>query len=235
MKKFLIFSVLIALTLSLSACTSKSVNNTTPAPATPIINEDNTINNEDLTNNTNTNQTVETPAADTSSMTKKRFLDGQTDLAATYTSAAIVTNLGTIKVKFYGDDSPVTVNNFLNLAQKGFYNGVIFHRIIENFMIQGGDPTGTGTGGPGYKFEDEFNSHKLVSGSLAMANAGPNTNGSQFFIVTADATPWLDGAHTNFGEVIEGMDVVEKIAAVKVGAGDKPLNDVKIERIDLLK
>lgn len=235
MKKFLLFSVLLALTLSLSACSSKSVNNTTPEPATPVINEDNANNNEDVTNNTNTNQTALTPAAATSSMTKKRFLDGQTDLAATYTSAAIVTNLGTIKVRFYGDDSPVTVNNFLNLAQKGFYNGVIFHRIIENFMIQGGDPTGTGTGGPGYKFEDEFNSHKLVSGSLAMANAGPNTNGSQFFIVTADATPWLDGAHTNFGEVIEGMDVVKKIAAVKVGAGDKPLSEVRIEKIDLLK
>ncbi|MFA5163123.1 MAG: peptidylprolyl isomerase [Patescibacteria group bacterium] len=235
MKKILVFSLLFALALSLSACTSQTIDKTEPEPSSPLINDENNNSADALTNNTNTKQTVETPAAATSSMTKKRFLDGQADLAATYSSAAIVTNLGTIKVKFYGDDSPVTVNNFLNLAQKGFYNGVIFHRIIENFMIQGGDPTGTGTGGPGYKFDDEFNSHKLVEGSLAMANAGPNTNGSQFFIVTAEATPWLDGAHTNFGEVIEGLDVVKKIAAVKVDDNDKPLSAVKIEKIELIK
>ncbi|MDA3814958.1 MAG: peptidylprolyl isomerase [Patescibacteria group bacterium] len=145
------------------------------------------------------------------------------------------TSLGDITVEFYNEESPKTVANFMKLADEGFYNGIIFHRIISDFMIQGGDPNGTGTGGPGYKFSDEFNDHELVAGSLAMANAGPNTNGSQFFIVTAEATPHLDGKHTNFGEVTEGMDVVKKIEAVKTNAVDKPLEDITIESIELLK
>ncbi|MCX6744723.1 MAG: peptidylprolyl isomerase [Candidatus Parcubacteria bacterium] len=150
--------------------------------------------------------------------------------------------MGDIKVKFYGEDSPLTVNNFLNLAKKGFYDGTSFHRVIADFMIQGGDPnskdddwSNDGMGGPAYKFADEFNTHKLVKGSLAMANSGPNTNGSQFFIVTAAATSWLDGKHTNFGQVIEGLDVVEKIGAVKVNANDHPLKDVTIKSIELMK
>ncbi|MCX6798175.1 MAG: peptidylprolyl isomerase [Candidatus Falkowbacteria bacterium] len=147
----------------------------------------------------------------------------------------MTTSLGKITLKFYNDESPITVNNFMNLAQKGFYDNVIFHRVIKDFMIQGGDPTGTGMGGPAYQFADEFNAHKLVAGSLAMANSGPNTNGSQFFIVTAAATPWLDGVHTNFGEVVAGMDVVNKISNTAVDGNDKPLTEVKITKIELVK
>jgi len=164
------------------------------------------------------------------------------NLSQTYTQALIKTSLGDIKVKFYGKESPKTVNNFLKLAKEGFYNGTLFHRVISDFMIQGGDPNSKdedwathGMGGPGYKFEDEFNDHKLVRGSLAMANSGPNTNGSQFFIVTIEATPWLDGKHTNFGYVVEGMDTVEKIEAVEKNERDHPLEDVEVEAIELLK
>lgn len=163
------------------------------------------------------------------------------DYAKKYNAAEIETNLGKIKVKLYNSDSPITVNNFLKLADQKFYDGTKFHRVIKDFMIQGGDPnskTGDpstwGTGGPGYSFKDEFNSRKLVRGSLAMANSGPNTNGSQFFIVTAEATDWLDGKHTNFGEVISGIDVVDKIETAKIGAQDRPLENVVIESIILL-
>ena len=147
--------------------------------------------------------------------------------------ATIHTNHGPVELELFSDDAPKTVDNFVDLARKGFYDGVVFHRVIPDFMIQGGDPTGTGTGGPGYTFEDEFNDHPVERGALAMANAGPNTNGSQFFIVTADACPWLDGKHTVFGRVSDGMDVVDTIAAVETDAGDRPREDVVIERIDL--
>lgn len=167
-------------------------------------------------------------------------LSGQKNLNAKYTKAVIKTNHGNIEVEFYGKDSPITVNNFLNLAQDGFYNNTRFHRVIQGFMIQGGDPNSRdkerqfhGQGGPGYRFADEFNQHKLVRGSLAMANAGPGTNGSQFFIVTAAATPWLDRAHTNFGKVIAGMDVVDKIERVKVDMNDNPSDEVVIKDIEL--
>jgi cyclophilin family peptidyl-prolyl cis-trans isomerase len=143
------------------------------------------------------------------------------------------TNKGAIEFELFDDDAPKTVANFLKLARDGFYDGVIFHRVIPDFMIQGGDPTGTGTGGPGYQFEDEFNDNKVVRGALAMANAGPNTNGSQFFIVTAEATPWLDGKHTVFGRVTHGMDVVDEIENVDTDANDKPRDDVTIERVEL--
>jgi cyclophilin family peptidyl-prolyl cis-trans isomerase len=143
------------------------------------------------------------------------------------------TNHGAIEIELFDDDAPKTVQNFTKLAQDGFYNGVIFHRVIPDFMIQGGDPTGTGTGGPGYTFEDEFNQHKIVRGALAMANAGPNTNGSQFFIVTTDAAPWLDGKHTVFGQVTDGMDVVDKIEATDTDGGDRPRQDIRIESIEL--
>src|SRR5215211_2014331 len=126
-------------------------------------------------------------------------------------TAVMHTNHGDITLELFDEDAPKTVENFKKLAGDNFYNGVIFHRVIKGFMIQGGDPTGTGTGGPGYKFEDEFNDNKIVRGALAMANAGPNTNGSQFFIVTTDAAPWLDGKHTVFGRVVDGMDGVDKI------------------------
>jgi cyclophilin family peptidyl-prolyl cis-trans isomerase len=125
--------------------------------------------------------------------------------------ATITTNRGPIGVELFDEDAPKTVANFVKLAGDGFYDGVIFHRIIPNFMIQGGDPTGTGMGGPGYKFEDEPNQHRIVKGMLAMANSGPNTNGSQFFIVTADSCPWLDGLHTVFGRVTSGLDLVDEI------------------------
>jgi cyclophilin family peptidyl-prolyl cis-trans isomerase len=147
--------------------------------------------------------------------------------------ATMQTNQGTIEIELFDDDAPKTVENFRKLASDGFYDGVIFHRVIPDFMIQGGDPTGTGTGGPGYQFEDEFNDHKVERGALAMANAGPNTNGSQFFIVTAEATPWLDGKHTVFGTVVSGMDVADAISNVDTGPGDKPRDEVRIESVSL--
>jgi peptidyl-prolyl cis-trans isomerase B (cyclophilin B) len=148
-------------------------------------------------------------------------------------SATLHTNHGQIELELFDGDAPNTVENFRKLAGDGFYDGVIFHRVIPDFMIQGGDPTGTGSGGPGYTFEDEFNSNPVARGALAMANSGPNTNGSQFFIVTADACPWLDGKHTVFGRVTNGMDVVDVISQVETGAADRPREDVLIERIDL--
>ncbi len=147
------------------------------------------------------------------------------------TNATMQTNKGTIEIELFDDDAPKTVENFTKLARDGFYDGVIFHRVIPDFMIQGGDPTGTGSGGPGYQFEDEFNDNKIVRGALAMANAGPNTNGSQFFVVTADACPWLDGKHTVFGRVTSGMDVVDTIEQVDTGPGDRPKDDVRIESV----
>jgi cyclophilin family peptidyl-prolyl cis-trans isomerase len=148
-------------------------------------------------------------------------------------SATLHTNHGAIEVELFDDDAPVTVKNFRDLAGKGFYDGVIFHRVIKDFMIQGGDPTGTGTGGPGYTFEDEINDHKIVRGALAMANAGPGTNGSQFFVVTKDAAPWLDGKHTVFGQVTSGMDAVDSIEGTETGPRDKPVDDAVIERVEL--
>src|SRR2546423_12428573 len=136
--------------------------------------------------------------------------------------AIIQTNHGPIHLELYADDAPKTVDNFVKLATDGFYDRVIFHRVIPDFMIQGGDPTGTGSGGPGYTFEDEFNDRKVERGALAMANAGPNTNGSQFFVVTTDAAPWLDGKHTVFGKVSEGMDVVDRIERTATVAAHKP-------------
>ncbi|HEY6835156.1 MAG TPA: peptidylprolyl isomerase [Gaiellaceae bacterium] len=149
------------------------------------------------------------------------------------TNATMHTNHGAIAVELYDEDAPKTVDNFVKLARDGFYDGVIFHRVIPDFMIQGGDPTGTGTGGPGYTFEDEFNDHKVERGALAMANAGPNTNGSQFFVVTTQAAPWLDGKHTVFGRVTDGMDVVDAISEVETGANDKPHEPVTIERLEV--
>lgn len=199
------FSLALALTLVLSACGTASTENNN--------------NNNDM----------------------NRTLPGQNDLFKDYSQAVIKTSKGDITVEFY-EESPVTVNNFLNLAQSGFYNGTKFHRVISDFMIQGGDPnTKTdavatyGTGGPDYRFGDEFNNYKLLAGSLAMANSGPNTNGSQFFIVTADATPWLDGKHTNFGRVTSGMEVVKSIEAVETNANDLPLEDITIDSIELKK
>src|SRR2546422_8358717 len=154
-------------------------------------------------------------------------------VASSAMQAIIQTNHGPIHVELYPDDAPKTVDNFVKLANDGFYDRVIFHRVIPDFMIQGGDPTGTGSGGPGYTFEDEFNDQKVERGALAMANAGPNTNGSQFFIVTADSCPWLDGKHTVFGRVTDGMEVVDAMSDVDRDARDKPREDVAIERVEL--
>jgi peptidyl-prolyl cis-trans isomerase B (cyclophilin B) len=143
------------------------------------------------------------------------------------------TNAGAIELELFDDDAPKTVANFRKLASDGFYDGLTFHRIIRDFMIQGGCPEGTGTGGPGYTFEDEINDHKVVRGALAMANAGPNTNGSQFFIVTTVQAPWLDGKHTVFGRVTNGMDVVDTLEAAETDGSDRPVTPQKLERVEL--
>jgi cyclophilin family peptidyl-prolyl cis-trans isomerase len=143
----------------------------------------------------------------------------------------MTTNHGDIVLELFDEDAPETVANFRRLAEDGFYDGLIFHRVIPDFMIQGGCPQGTGTGGPGYTFKDEINDHKVVKGALAMANAGPNTNGSQFFIVTTESAPWLDGKHTVFGEVADGMDVVERIGTLPTDPRDRPTQEARIERL----
>jgi len=145
----------------------------------------------------------------------------------------MTTNHGDITLELFDDDAPETVGNFRRLAEDGYYDGLIFHRVIPDFMIQGGCPQGTGTGGPGYTFEDEINDHKIVRGALAMANAGPNTNGSQFFLVTTEAAPWLDGKHTVFGQVTDGMDVVDAIEGTDTDRSDRPVDDVRIESVTL--
>lgn len=177
----------------------------------------------------------QTPAPNQISITEP-----ETPMATT--TVTLQTSLGNIKLELWPQDAPKTVANFLKLAESGFYDNTAFHRVIPDFMIQGGDPLSKddnplndGTGGPGYMFEDEINSHKLVRGTLAMANAGPNTNGSQFFIVTADATPWLDGKHTVFGQVLDGMDVVLLISQVERDSNDRPLEKVTVEKVAVEK
>lgn len=254
MKKiFFLFAVLI-IAFSVSACTSKKspVSEEQIVPTNTLADED--LNLADDTNESapvessvtglvasNTKTATETPEVPVKT-NKIMSPENQTDLTKTYSQAVIKTSEGNITVKFYAAESPVTVNNFLNLAQAGFYNGTKFHRIIKDFMIQGGDPLSKesdssywGTGGPDYRFKDEFNNHKLVAGSLAMANSGPNTNGSQFFIVTLAETPWLDGKHTNFGQVVSGMEIVKKIEAAQTGVSDRPVTDIVINSIELLK
>jgi peptidyl-prolyl cis-trans isomerase B (cyclophilin B) len=148
-------------------------------------------------------------------------------------TATMNTSEGAIELELFDQDAPKTVENFRKLASSGFYDGLTFHRVIKDFMIQGGCPQGTGTGGPGYTFEDEINDHKIVRGALAMANAGPDTNGSQFFIVTARECPWLDGKHTVFGEVTEGLDVVDRLEGAETDAADRPAQPLLIESIVL--
>ena len=150
------------------------------------------------------------------------------------THATLHTSEGPIELELFPNEAPKTVDNFTKLAGDGFYDGLGFHRVIPDFMIQGGCPKGDGTGGPGYQFEDEFNDHKVARGALAMANAGPNTNGSQFFIVTAEECSWLDGKHTVFGQVVSGQDVVDRISTVERGPGDRPVEPVTIERVELV-
>jgi len=149
------------------------------------------------------------------------------------TQATLHTSEGPIEIELFPEDAPKTVENFTKLASDGFYDGLSFHRVIPDFMIQGGCPAGHATGGPGYTFEDEQSGHAVARGALAMANAGPNTNGSQFFIVTADACPWLDGKHTVFGQVTAGQDVVDRIQRVDRDGRDRPLTPVTIDRVEL--
>ena len=146
-------------------------------------------------------------------------------------TATMHTNAGAIEIELFDEDAPKTVENFRKLSADGYYDGLVFHRVIKDFMVQGGCPEGTGTGGPGYTFEDEFNDHPVARGYLAMANSGPNTNGSQFFIVTTEAAPWLDGKHTVFGRVTDAMDVVDKIEGTPTGHNDRPVDDQRIESI----
>jgi cyclophilin family peptidyl-prolyl cis-trans isomerase len=144
----------------------------------------------------------------------------------------MTTNHGPIVFEMFDEDAPKTVENFRKLSSEGFYDGLTFHRVIKDFMIQGGCPQGTGTGGPGYEFEDEFNQHKVIRGALAMANAGPNTNGSQFFIVTTGAAPWLDGKHTVFGRVTSGMEVVDALEGLPTDSRDRPSEPATIEKVE---
>jgi len=148
-------------------------------------------------------------------------------------TATMHTSAGPIQLELFDEDAPKTVENFRKLSADGFYDGLIFHRVIPDFMIQGGCPEGSGTGGPGYTFEDEFNQHKIERGALAMANSGPNTNGSQFFIVTTEAAPWLDGKHTVFGQVTDGLDIVDKLEGVQTDGGDRPVEPIGIASIEL--
>ena len=163
-------------------------------------------------------------------------MDGRLAVAASVaavSAAVMTTSEGTIELELFDEDAPKTVDNFTKLAADGYYDALVFHRVIPDFMIQGGCPEGTGRGGPGYTFEDEFNDHKIVRGALAMANSGPNSNGSQFFIVTTEAAPWLDGKHTVFGRVVDGMDAVDAIESTPTDASDRPLEPQKIERVEL--
>lgn len=191
---------------------------------------------EESTESTKAVETTESMEIQTQNTTKSYSSAPEMQLGEGVDYKAVIkTSLGDLTVDLFEKESPITVNNFVTLAIDGFYDGIIFHRIIKDFMIQGGDPQGTGSGGPGYSFADEFNDVPLVRGSLAMANAGPNTNGSQFFVVTIDATPWLDGKHTNFGQITEGLDILDKIEGVETGPGDKPLEDIVIESIEIIE
>lgn len=181
------------------------------------------------------------PSADTPQNTTTKE-DGNLDFIKKYDGATLKTSKGDITIHFYNDDAPKTVNNFFKLSADNFYDNTTFHRVIKGFMIQGGDPnskddnwTDDGQGGPGYTFNDEINSHKLIEGSVAMANSGPNTNGSQFFIVTAKSAPLLDGKYTNFGEVTDGLDIVHEIENIETNEGDHPTKDVKIESVKFIK
>jgi len=185
---------------------------------------------------------IPTPAAKESADNSNASNNQNSNMQNAQTNQTVVlkTNFGDIVLELFSADAPKTVENFIKLSKSGFYNGTKFHRVIKGFMIQGGDPNSKdddwsddGMGGPGYKFEDEINSHKLVRGTLAMANAGANTNGSQFFVITAESTPWLDGKHTAFGKVLSGLDIVDKIESVKVNENDHPMDDVIVNNIEI--
>jgi len=246
MKKILFFLSLAVVVLGVSACTTSQPVDNQPADqfntSVPATNQSAVNNSADQTN-------ASAPATPVEDKTIMPSPEQQKSLTKEYSQALIKTNYGDIKVKFYGSDAPLTVNNFLNLAQADFYNGTKFHRVIKGFMIQGGDPLSKGTdtavygsGGPGYQFKDEYNNYPLDAGTLAMANAGPDTNGSQFFIVTSPTELHLQGHYTIFGKVVSGLDIVTKIENVSVlpnpGNPDEislPAENVIINSVDLLK
>lgn len=217
-------------------------------PATTNVSQETTNDNQPtkiILNNDQVNNQQSSPQQNNafSDQQEPMLADESTKDFSGITQAVFHTNKGDITVELYQDDSPQTVANFAKLASEGFYDNTKFHRVIADFMIQGGDPLSKddgkkamwGTGGPGYTFADEINNHKLVKGSLAMANAGANTNGSQFFVVTTESTPWLDGKHTNFGQVVEGMDVVMDIGSVATDGQDRPIEPVIIESVELIE
>ena len=188
------------------------------------------------------NQTAETATSTVLVLVGDKTIDLNTVEVTGFSKAILKTNFGDITVQLYSDLATTTVISFLKLAKAGFYDGTKFHRIVKDFMIQAGDPNSRdnnwaddGAAGPGYNFNDDINDRKLVRGSLAMANAGVNTNGSQFFIVTATSTPWLDGLHTNFGQVTKGLEIVGKIQLVKTNENDHPTEDAIIQKIELVK
>ena len=248
MKKIPIIIGVLALSLTLSACGTKNTESLNGSDAYQATDNTNTSVEAPITPNQEaaTTSKVEQNLSTTTTEDLTRVVKGQKDLFKDYNKAIIKTSEGDVTVKFYAE-SPIAVNNFLNLAQKGFYNGTKFHRIIKDFMIQGGDPltkgtatSGYGTGGPGYEFKNENSNHKLVAGNIAMANAGVNTNGSQFFIVTAASTPSLDGDYTNFGEVISGMPIVRKIENSAVtqspnGEMSVPVDYVTVKSVEIIK
>ena len=239
-KNIIILSLVLFLTVAVSGCakkTSISMNNQQNSNTTAATSENNAAANTAATSSTTADLKASSTAASTTAFAT---IPGQTDLFSQYKSVLLHTNYGDIEIQLYGADAPLTVNNFLNLAKKGFYDGTKFHRVIKDFMIQGGDPnskdndwTNDGQGGPGYQFVNEDNNHKLVRGSVAMANSGPDTNGSQFFIVTKESTPWLDGSYTNFGTVVSGMNAVTKIEDLETNENDHPLKDAIVKSIEL--
>lgn len=261
-KKILFISVVLIIGLSISACSAphnSSIRQTEDHSSSPSLTKTNLINQSTAIKNSAVPVKKSVSRSDQSVAIKTNLVktninmpapDQQSDLLRKYSQAILKTNFGNITLKFYPQGAPLAVNNFLNLAQAGFYNGTKFHRVIKGFMIQGGDPLTKGpdvalygTGGPGYQFKNEDSGQQLVAGSLAMANSGLNTNGSQFFIVTATATPWLDGLYTNFGQVTSGMEVVRKIEDVPVKKANLensteaslPTQDIVINSIELLK
>lgn len=262
LKKILIPLVIIGVVLGVSACsdktsqpTNESLINANMAEKTNsaveltsgIAGDNKEVDAEKEEANSSANKISEASKINKTNINTIMNPEQQEDLTKVYSQAVLKTNLGDITLKFYPSETPITVNNFLNLAKAGFYNGTKFHRVIKDFMIQGGDPLTKesdasvyGTGGPGYKFKNEYGTHKLIAGNIAMANAGLDTNGSQFFIVTAEATPFLDGGYTNFGEVVGGMDVVRKIENSPVtmsamGEMSVPVDYVTINSIELIK
>ena len=246
MKKIIAGLGLTAIVIILSACSSEptnkpiisNVNTSSDSQASKVVDSSNNMSSKETSENKKTNETV------TDQKQSKTNPHIPLDLATQYTKAIIKTNLGNIEVQLEANNAPLAVNNFLNLAQKGFYDGTKFHRVIKGFMIQGGDPNSKdetakdawGTGGPGYKFKDELTgTEKYTQGTLAMANAGPNTNGSQFFIVTASPSATLPPSYTIFGHIVTGMDVALKIEKVATEESDRPVQDVVIKTIEPVK